>query len=207
MEQKSSSKIINLKPRIRKPPPPKRDSHPVEYEESLKAPKWLRLSIYALFIFVIAFFLFSPFIRHGEGDLMYLLLSLVLAGIAWVIHIFLTLTTKMTSDGIQFGFYSFSKYIPYEDITDCSVLRYKVIDYIGWGIRKGRDGTTMYNILGDHQIAVKVMVREKDGTQKVFAFSAKRPQVICKKIQAHITPRAGKVKMRPRKKESASSQS
>jgi hypothetical protein len=205
MKKNPSSKVIELKPRIRKPPPPKRDPTGIEYEEELVAPRWLRVSVYSLFIFVIAFFLFSPFIRDGEGDPMYLLLSLVLAGIVWVIHIFFTLRTTLTSEGVKFGFYSFSKFISYDDITDCSVMRYNVMDFIGLGIRKGRDGVTMYNILGDQQIAVKVMVREKDGIKKVFAFSAKRPQVICRRIQAHITPQAKKIKMRPKKKEKASS--
>ena len=199
MRQEQTAKVVALEPSLQKAPPATPVSDTAEYEEELKAPRWLRLGIYGLFVFVIAFFLFSPFVRYGEGDPMYLLLSLVLAGIVWLIHVFFTLRTTLTADGVRFGFYSFAKFVPYEDITGASVMRYNMMDYFGWGIRKGRDGVTMYNILGDRQIAVRLDVRESDGTPRVFAFSAKRPQVICRRIQAHITPQARKIRMRPGK--------
>ena len=200
LKNEGSSKIIAFKPRLRKPHFEAKGNNNIEYEEILKAPKWLQVSIYSLFAFVIGFFLLHPFITHGESNLMYLILSLVLAACAWIIHLFLTLKTTLTSKGMKFGFYSFSKYIAYDEIAECSVMRYNVMDFIGWGIRKGRDGITMYNILGDQQIAVKVIVREQDGSRKTYAFSAKRPQVISQKIQSHIVQESKKLKV-PLKKE------
>jgi hypothetical protein len=45
----------------------------------------------------------------------------------------------------------------------------------------------MYNVPGDQGIAVKIVVREAD-KRVVYAFSARRPEVICKKIHSHLTP-------------------
>ena len=83
------------------------------------------------------------------------------------------------------------KKILYHEILDCMVIRYKMTDFMGWGVRKGHDGCTMYNVPGDQQIAVKIVVVDKERNRKEFAFSAKRPQVICKKIQAHLFEATG----------------
>ena len=45
----------------------------------------------------------------------------------------------------------------------------------------------MYNVPGDQGVAVKIIVREGD-KRRVYAFSARRPEVICKKIQSYLKP-------------------
>ena len=90
--------------------------------------------------------------------------------------------------------YIFSKEIPYGDILDCMVIRYKWTDFIGWGIKRGPDGCTMYNVPGDQQIAVKIIVMDEESKRKEYAFSAKRPQVISKKVQTHIYDMPGGAK-------------
>jgi len=196
MRKEDSSKIIAFRPRVRKPPP---ESVNVEYEEVLEAPRWVQNTVYSLFSAVIGFFLVVPFLSGDDGsDPIYLIISLVFAMIAWVVHLFFTLKIRMDPEQIQFGFYLFAKKIPYDNIVDCSVIRYKVVDYLGWGIRKGREGITMYNVPGDQQIAVKLVVREEDG-RKEYAFSAKRPQVICKRLQIHMGQRTEKPGGMPKK--------
>jgi hypothetical protein len=124
--------------------------------------------------------------------------------VVWVIHLFFTLNITLESEGIQFGFYLFSKKIPYERIVDCSVIRYNIMDFMGWGVRKGMNGITMYNVPGDQQIAVKLLVREKDDVRKEYAFSAKRPQVVCKKLQMHVYKGPPRTERRKKEKKEGS---
>ncbi len=186
MKREDSSKIIAFRPRIKKPPQDSRKETDIEYEETLRVPQWIRVTVYLVFSVIIGVFLFAPFFTQGKSDPVHLLLCLVFAVIALVVHVFLTLKIRMNAEGIRFGFYIFNKQIDYENIIDCSVVRYNIMDYLGWGVRKGREGATMYNIPGDQQIAVKLIVRDEEDGRAEYAFSAKRPQVICKKLQAHL---------------------
>jgi len=190
-KQDPASKVIAFRPRPQhqqKPPGDERQktADSIEYEETLGVPPWVRYILYAVFALIIGYFVFAPFVSNGQGDATFLLLALVFALVAWTVHLFLTLKVTLTSDAIRFGFYLFSTKIPYKQIVDCSVIRYNLMDYLGWGVRKGPTGITMYNLPGDQQIAVKILVRDEDDQRKEYAFSAKRPQVICKKLQAHM---------------------
>ncbi len=207
MKKEDSSKIIAFRPRIRKPSPGNQDKAEIEYEETLQVPRWVRTSLYSLFALVICYFLFSPFIKEGSSDPVFLLLALVFALVAWMLHLFLTMKITLTSEEVQFGFYLFNKKIPYGRIVDCSVIRYNIMDFLGWGVRKGTNGITMYNIPGDQQIAVKLLVREENDERKEYAFSSKRPQVVCKKLQMHLFQGPPKKEKTTQKKEGTLSSS
>ena len=56
----------------------------------------------------------------------------------------------MANTRLQLGFYSFSKKVLYRGLLDCSVNRYNMTDFLGWGIRKGGDGCTLCNNPGHH---------------------------------------------------------
>ena len=182
----SSSKIVDLKPRPRRPSRSK-GSYKVEYQEILSAPVWLRVVVYGFFGIMIGFYLLSPIWDEASNDVLNLSLCLVFVFILWVLHIFLSLKVTLSDKGISFGYYMLSKEFPYSDILLVEVFRYQVGDYLGWGIRKGTDGSIMYNVPGDQGVAVKLIVREGD-QRRVYAFSAKRPEVICKKIQSRLRP-------------------
>jgi hypothetical protein len=182
----SSSKIIDLKPRSRSSSRSKGLSK-IEYQETLSAPLWLRAAVYGFFGLMIGFYLLSPIWDVESNDVLNLSLCLVFVFVLWVLHIFLSLRVTLSAKGIRFGYYMLSKQFKYSDILNAEVFRYQLGDYLGWGIRKGTDGSIMYNVPGDQGIAVKIVVREAD-QRRVYAFSAKRPEVICKKIQSHLTP-------------------
>jgi len=189
MKKQEPSKIIQLKSRQRRTPDTqesKEEVERVEYEETLTAPLWVRAGVFSFFSLLIAFFLIYPFVSEGTSDAAHLFLAIVFTLVLWVLQIFMSLKVTITNKGVQFGFYFFSRKILYQDILDCSVIRYRVTDFLGWGIRRGGDDCTMYNVPGDQQIAVKLLVMDDEHKRKEFAFSAKRPQVICKKIQAHL---------------------
>ncbi len=186
MKKDASSKIIDLKPHHRSSARSKGTSK-IEYQEILTAPAWLRILIYSFFGIVIGFYLLSPIWDAETNDVLNLTLCLVFVFILWVLHIFLSLRVTLSGRGIRFGYYLLAKEFRYTDILSAEVFRYQLGDYLGWGIRKGTDGSIMYNVPGDQGIAVKITVREAD-QRRIYAFSAKRPEVICKKIQSYLKP-------------------
>lgn len=190
MRNNSSSKIIPLKPRRQRMPEPRasqEEPEVVEYEETISAPSWLRIAVFLGFLGIIGFFLVYPFVSEGSNDLSHLFLALMFALVLWLAEIFLSMKICVTNKGLQFGFYLFSKKLSYDEIVECSVMRYRLADFLGWGLRKSAAGCTLYNVPGDQRIAVRVVVADNSGGKKEFAFSAKRPQVICKKIQSHLS--------------------
>ena len=186
MKKDSSSKIIDLKTHPRPSARPKGPSK-MEYQETLSAPLWLRVLVYGFFGIMIGFYLLSPVWDAESNDALNLSLCLVFVFVLWVLHIFMSLRVTLSAKGIQFGYYLLSKQFKYTDVLKAEVFRYQLGDYLGWGIRKGTDGSIMYNVPGDQGIAVKIVVREAD-KRVVYAFSARRPEVICKKIQSHLRP-------------------
>jgi hypothetical protein len=186
MKKDPSSKIIDLKTRPRSSAR-STGSGKIEYQEILSAPLWLRIAIYGFFGVMIGFYLLSPIWDAESNDALNLALCLVFVFVLWVLHIFLSLRVTLTAKGLRFGYYLLSKGFKYSDVLSAEVLRYQLGDYLGWGIRKGTDGSVMYNVPGDQRIAVRIVVREGD-QRRIYAFSAKRPEVICKKIQSHLRP-------------------
>jgi hypothetical protein len=184
-KQDTSSKIIDLKPR--QSSARSRSSSNIEYQESVSAPSWMRIATYGFFGTMIAFYLLSPIWDVESNDLLNLSLCLVFVFVLWILHIFSSLKITLSTKGIRFGYYMLSKEFKYSDILSAQVFRYQLGDYLGWGIRRGTDGSIMYNVPGDQGIAVKIVVREGD-QRKEYAFSARRPEVICKKIQSHLKP-------------------
>jgi len=186
MKKDSSSKIIDLKPRSG---PSARSKGPsnIEYQETLAAPLSLRVAVYGFFGIMIGFYLLSPVWDVESNDVLNLSLCLVFVFVLWVLHIFLSLRITLSAKGIQFGYYLLQKQFKYTDVLSAEVFRYQLGDYLGWGIRKGTDSSIMYNVPGDQGVAVKIVVREAD-KRVVYAFSARRPEVICKKIQSHLKP-------------------
>jgi len=186
MKKDPSPNIIDLKPRSRSSARSKGPSN-IEYQETLSAPLWLRVVTYGFFGIMICFYLLSPIWDTESNDLLNLSLCLVFVFVLWVLHIFLSLRITLSAKEIRFGYYLLAKKFKYSDVLNAEVFRYQLGDYLGWGIRKGTDGSIMYNVPGDQGISVKIVVREAD-KRVVYAFSARRPEVICKKIQSHLRP-------------------
>ena len=63
MKREDASKVIKFKPRVVKPPQDKKNRTGIEYEETLRVPQWLRVTVYSVFGFIIGFFLFAPLRR------------------------------------------------------------------------------------------------------------------------------------------------
>ncbi len=157
----------------------------IEYEETLNAPKPFVITVICFFGSLILFFLFYPFLTAEALSSGNLFLSLLFVIILWIVLVFCSLKVTLYSHELEFGFYMLTKRFNYVDILKCEAFQYQMRDYLGWAIRKSPDGSTMYNVIGDKNMAVKIVVRE-DNETKEYAFSAKRPEVIVKKINTHI---------------------
>ena len=158
----------------------------VEFRETLTAPKKLRRGIYAGFVAIVGFFLVFPFFTQGANDLLHLFLSILFAAVALTVHIFFSLQVRVNGKGVEFGFYGFKKEFSYKEIVDCAVIPYTFADFPGFGIVRGHDGCTMYNVPGDGHAAVKIVVLEEKRGKVEYAFSSRRPQQIVRKIQHHL---------------------
>jgi len=159
----------------------------LEYEEVVTAPLWIRLLVYGVFLFLIGFLVLYPLFDELANETLNLSLAAVFLAILLMVRLFLSLRVSVFSTGIQFGYPLLNKRFRYSDVLDCRPYRYDLSDYLGWGIRKGADGSVLYNVPGDRGMAVRLTVREHD-ERKVYAFSAKRPEVISKRVSRHLRP-------------------
>lgn len=159
----------------------------LEYEEVVTAPLWTRVLIYGVFLFLIGFLVLYPLFDELANETLNLSLAAVFFAILLMVRLFLSLRICVFSTGIQFGYALLNKHFKYSDVLDCKPYRYDLSDYLGWGIRKGADGSVLYNVPGDRGMAVRLTVREHD-ERKVYAFSAKRPEVISKRVSRHLRP-------------------
>lgn len=159
----------------------------LEYEEVVTAPMWIRILVYGVFLFLIGFLVMYPQFDELANETLNLSLAAVFLVILLLVRLFLSLRISVFSTGIQFGYYLLNKHFKYSDILDCRPYRYDLSDYLGWGIRKGADGSVLYNVPGDRGMAVRLTVREHD-ERRVYAFSAKRPEVISKRVSRHLRP-------------------
>lgn len=159
----------------------------LEYEEVVSAPLWIRILVYGVFLFLIGFLVLYPLFDELANETLNLSLAAVFLAILFMVRLFLSLRISVFSTGIQFGYSLLHKRFKYSDVLDCRPYRYDLSDYLGWGIRKGADGSVLYNVPGDRGLAVRLTVREHD-ERKVYAFSAKRPEVISKRVSRHLRP-------------------
>jgi len=75
--------------------------------------------------------------------------------------------------------------IPLDMIELCEAVSYEaLLEYGGWGVRKGLDGTTVYNVLGDGGKAVRVHYRDAKGKVRKVLFSSAHHDSLVEKIQA-----------------------
>lgn len=81
---------------------------------------------------------------------------------------------------VQYGL--FGPNIPVSAIESAEVVSYDWKQYGGWGIRRGRDGSWAYNMMGDAGRAVKV-VWQKDGKRVVHLLVSSDPEALAAAIR------------------------
>ena len=78
---------------------------------------------------------------------------------------------------LRVGFAWLVERVAIMDVQSCEPYTYQPMEWGGYGFRLGPKGK-MYNVLGDHGVAVRVIT--KDGRR--IHFSSSDPQAVCKAI-------------------------
>lgn len=89
--------------------------------------------------------------------------------------LFAVLRVSVTREAVHVQYGLFGPTIPIASVERCEVVDYDWKQYGGWGIRYGRDGSTVYNMLGDQGRAVKLVYRTGSG-EKTVLLSSRDPE-------------------------------
>lgn len=92
----------------------------------------------------------------------------------WLLFSVLRATVTRRHVHIQYGL--FGPKIPLEAILECESVTYDWKQYGGWGIRRARDGSWAYNMMGDQGRAVRIRWREPGGKTVTTLLSSPDPE-------------------------------
>ena len=108
------------------------------------------------------------------------LLVILISFFSLGIFFFFELETKVDQEGIQYRFKPFHRrrrHILWTEVAEVTVKTYRpIMDYGGWGIRKGRKGSA-YNVFGNQGLALVL----KSG--KRVLFGTQRPEELRRLIK------------------------
>jgi len=87
---------------------------------------------------------------------------------------FLYLRIKIDGNYLVFGFGVIKNKILFEDIISCEETEIKFSNYLGYGIRLGRDCSIVYNIRSGNGIKLKIKDKKRE-----YIISTDNPDKIC----------------------------
>ena len=150
----------------------------VIHRAKMKAPWWFFLFFAIPFaIEIIAFGTLAATVpRFPIGLLVVPLLLIPVFGVLGLLFSVLRVTVSRQMVHVQYGL--FGPKIPTGAIQSADVVAYDWKKYGGWGIRRGRDGSWAYNMLGDSGRAVKVVWTSPDGTTNTHLLVASDPDAL-----------------------------
>ncbi len=98
---------------------------------------------------------------------------------------------------VQYGL--FGPRIPVDQIQSCAAVDYDWKDYGGWGIRRGRDGSWAYNMMGDAGRAVRIGWTDASGKKQVTLLASRDPHALARSgnpARGVATPPAAPARLR-----------
>jgi hypothetical protein len=98
----------------------------------------------------------------------------------WLLFSVLRVTVTSAHIHIQYGL--FGPKIPLESVTSCEGVAYDWKKYGGFGIRRGGDGSTAYNMMGDQGRAVKIQWMDERGRPSTTLVSAADPEAFVRAV-------------------------
>jgi len=142
------------------------------YAETIRYGIWLPLMI----LLLIAIFTGVAVIAIVKGGprLILIVTVVVTASLILVYLNFRRLFFEITKDHVRFGFGLVKKEFRRSDITSCEPYELTFKNYLGYGIRYGRDGTVAYNTRNGN--GVKMVV---DGRKRPYVISVDDPERVC----------------------------
>lgn len=98
----------------------------------------------------------------------------------WLLFSVLRVTVTSAHVHIQYGL--FGPKIPLESISACEGVAYDWKKYGGFGIRRGADGSHLYNMMGDQGRAVKLTWTDEKGKVTTTLCSASDPEAFVRAV-------------------------
>ena len=148
----------------------------VVYKESVGYGIWFFLLLtllFGIFIAVLVIDLLRPISRLF---LIFPITCIVLFALVYLN--FRRLLFEVTESYVRFGFGLIKKEFPRSDITSCEPYELTFQNYLGYGIRYGRDGTVAYNTRNGRGIKMVV-----EGQKRPYVVSVDDPERICELLQ------------------------
>ncbi|MEZ4293845.1 MAG: hypothetical protein R3B70_02630 [Polyangiaceae bacterium] len=164
----------------------------VLYRDKIRVPgKFLLIVLLPIVIQLIAFG--SVWLAGGPMPLTTLLaLPLTVLVMAAILLLFAVLRITVTRAEVIVQYGLFGPRIPVGGIQKCEAVTYDWKTYGGWGIRRGRDGSWAYNMVGDAGRAVRVEWTNAKGKKVVTLLASPNPDALSRAINEARSVAAGK---------------
>lgn len=109
------------------------------------------------------------------------LLTVAIMAITWLM--FSVLRVSVSSQRVQVQLGLFGPDISTDKITHAEAVDYDWKQYGGWGIRKGRDGSWAYNMMGDAGRAARIEYVDDKGKERAVLVTSAEPHLLVDAIQ------------------------
>jgi len=150
------------------------------YQEQQKTYFVLIAVFVIIAVFLLAIVLFpGPLHQRTDSQLLKITLLIVTVVDLMMFWSFSKLTIKITAEYLQLGFGIFKRRILFEQIIKVTVEDYQKLNYLGYGIRFGRDKSIGYIARGGR--GVRLIMKPRD-----YFFSSDRPEQIQSLLRSRI---------------------
>lgn len=112
----------------------------------------------------------------------FLMFPVTMGILALVALLFAVLRITVTRREVIVQYGLFGPRIPVSAIQDCQAVKYNWMDYGGWGIRRGRDGSWAYNMVGDAGRAVRIEWTDPKGKKQVTLVASPGPDALARAV-------------------------
>lgn len=124
-----------------------------------------------------------PLLLTPEGAEQWPMILLMAASLAIVWLMFAVLRVSVSSQKVQIQLGLFGPEIPIEQITRAEAVDYDWKTYGGWGIRRGKDGSWAYNMVGDAGRAARIEYTDEKGKERAVLVTSQEPHLLVDAIQ------------------------
>ena len=150
----------------------------VIHRAKMKAPGWFfLLFLIPIVIECVVFGTLAFTVPHFPKGML-LVPALVVPFLALMAILFSVLRVTVSRKIVHVQYGLFGPKIPIDAIESADVVAYDWKKYGGWGIRRGRDGSWAYNMVGDSGRAVKVVWKEPNGKVTTHLLVASDPDAL-----------------------------
>lgn len=150
----------------------------VLHRAKMRAPWWYFLLFgIPIAIELVVFSVLAATVKHFPPGL-FAIPGFVVPLLAFMAILFSVLRVTVSRKTVHVQYGLFGPKIPIDAIQSADVVNYDWKKYGGWGIRRGRDGSWAYNMIGDAGRAVKVVWKNPKGKIDTHLLVASDPDAL-----------------------------